>query len=241
MPSPPEGQGPVLEWFQSSKRGAVYAGASMFLLLIGFLTLKDWGIGWARVWWLWLIIVVGSLLIFLGIRGGHMSAGADWFKHNRSWVKIYELVSIRVTKAWASDELEFKDASGRKASASFMTIQRNLELWDLVYNGILHSVCTGRARTNQLARERLKLPEGIPVEGEDTQPPGRVGKAGRAMHIVLMILLAIPGSLALAFAAGFAVSGDFFNVGGVIIMAFLALIGAGFICGYVLLKRRLER
>jgi hypothetical protein len=37
-------------------------------------------------------------------------------------------------------------------------VQQNQRLWDLLYNGILHSVVAGGAETNRIARRALKLP-----------------------------------------------------------------------------------
>jgi len=128
------------------------------ILLGGFLTLKDWGIDWMTHWTLWLTVMIISGLAALATwSSDDMEAGADWFSYGKTWVKTYELTEVKLSKAWGADDLEFKDAVGHEVSISILDIQNNPELWDLVYNGILHSMHYGGATANQRARDRLQL------------------------------------------------------------------------------------
>ncbi|MQA86709.1 MAG: hypothetical protein GEV03_19270 [Streptosporangiales bacterium] len=244
-PASPRGQGPVLEWFRSTRRDAIYGGIFMFLFGVGFLTLRDWGLGWARVWWLWVLVVLFTLPVAIGLGRDRLAAGADWFSRTRSWVRTYELTSVRLVKAWGSDELELRDAHGGKVSVSLTNIQQKPRLWDLVYNGILHSVHSGRALTNQLARERLKLPAGSSAEAEPSGPTRSsrpMSKASRTVHVVLTIVAFVAGIFALTIALGFVVTGDALEGGsGIGAFVFLVLVGCGLFGASFWLKRRMER
>lgn len=194
------------------------------------------------VWWLWLIAVVGSLVMFLAVRGKRLTAGADWFDENGAWIKTYELTSVRIIGAWGGDLLELKDEADRKVSVKLPHLLENRALWDLVYNGILHSACSGRATVTQLARERLRLPPGVRVVAGGSTRPRRMSTVSKVVHVVLAILSVVAGLLVLASAAGLVFSGEafksVFNIG---FLVFLLLVSAGFVWGYVWLKRRLER
>lgn len=161
VPEPPAGQGPVLEWYQGPGSGGT-AAAFFMILGIVVLTWRFWGFDWVHVWYLWAILLAFSaILYFANRRGERLSAGADWYWYKRSYVKIYELTSVTVRgaaggAAWA---LDLEDAGGRKVSTQLQIIQRSPALWDLVYNGILHSVYTGGAKVNKRARDRLHLPD----------------------------------------------------------------------------------
>ncbi|MGH3621326.1 MAG: hypothetical protein ACRDQ5_05975, partial [Sciscionella sp.] len=91
------------------------------------------------------------------------SAGADWVAYGKSFVKIYELTSVEVKIGGAAHYLDIKDRHGSGIYAQVNDLQQNHELWDLVYNGLLHSVHAGKAETNKRAREYLRLdfPPGI--------------------------------------------------------------------------------
>jgi len=85
-----------------------------------------------------------------------MFAGANWYKYGRRYVKIYELTSVKVKGTPGSWALDLRDAEGRKVWTELDPIPQNPRLWDLVYNGIRHSVRNG-AETNQRALDRLQL------------------------------------------------------------------------------------
>jgi hypothetical protein len=157
-PTPPPDQSPTLEWIPRSRKTFWQVAVSCFVILIVVALLKDWGLGWAGVWWVWPAFAVISILAGLAVwSSDDMEAGADWFSYGKSWVKTYELTHLEQKKAWASDSLELKDAAGREVSIKITDIQTNPDLWNLVYNGILHSVHYGGAHVNQRAVERLQL------------------------------------------------------------------------------------
>lgn len=237
----------MLEWFQPTSRSAVQAGILIALLVIGFLTLKDWGFGWIRVWWLWLIVAIPPLPLFFALRAEKMAAGADWYARGKSWVDTYHLTSIRLVKAWGSPDLELEDADGRRVSISIADIQRNRELWDLVYNGIRHSVYKGRAAPNQMARDALQLQD-VPVSQEtvDADSAGRttppLSRTARRSHVALATVCVIAGVLALAIAALGLTNPEVRGTGsGLAGMAVLAVVGVALIWGFRRLMRRVER
>jgi hypothetical protein len=169
-PAPPGGQGTTLEWISRSWKAIPQVALFIFVILAGFATLKDWGIGWMRVWWLWLVAGGLSLLAGLAVWSSEgMEAGADWFKYGGSWVKTYELTEVNLEKSWGSDRLELKDVDGHDLSIKMLNIQINPDLWNLVYNGILHSVHYGGAVANERAVVRLRLDEPRSASAADDQ------------------------------------------------------------------------
>jgi len=107
------------------------------------------------VWWLWLFVLLGPIYFYFAGRD-RMSAGANWYKYGRRYVKIYELTSVKVKGTPGSWVLDLRGAEGRKVWTVLDPIQQNLRLWYLVYNGIRHSIPNG-AETNQRALDRLQL------------------------------------------------------------------------------------
>ncbi|MBQ6643309.1 MAG: hypothetical protein IJH84_20050, partial [Saccharopolyspora sp.] len=155
-PNPPAGQGPLLEWYQDSRRNAVLAAILMAIIMVGFATLLGEGFSWVTQWWSWLLIIPWPPLVYLSARGVTCAAGAEWFATGPRWVRIYELTSIEIRMQAHNRELKLIDSDSRRTSTLLMHVQQNPELWNLVYNGILHSIANG-AETNDLARNALQL------------------------------------------------------------------------------------
>lgn len=153
---PPPGQGAVLEWFQESRRAVITGTAFLFLIVAGFLTVKAHGLAWMGVWWLWLILLVFLVPSYTSFRGKRLSAGADWLRFNKAWVRTYALTEVKAGREFAAVGLELTDADGRRLHAKLTELQQNRELWDLVYNGLVHSIRDGAA-TNSLALAALEL------------------------------------------------------------------------------------
>ncbi|NKQ55367.1 hypothetical protein HFP15_20995 [Amycolatopsis sp. K13G38] len=101
------------------------------------------------------------MLIWLITRGGWLAAGARWVQNKVKWVNTYSLTVVDVQASGVNMLLRLRDSSGRDiGSLKLKDVQRNQELRDLVYNGILHSVATGTANPPQKTRTILKLPGG---------------------------------------------------------------------------------
>lgn len=159
-PSPPPNQGPVLEWYKGSRRRSIMAGLGGIVVVAAGLTLKDGGsLEWTSIWWMWLFPLAAGPLIALSTRVAGCSAGAEWFAVGKNWVRTYELTSVKLKTPANYRELRLEDSDGRTLSIKLLTAQENRDLWDLVYNGILHSVVNGEAETNALAHRAFKLPE----------------------------------------------------------------------------------
>lgn len=154
---PPPGQGPVLEWFKQSRVTALSAVAFGVGLCAVVLTFKAGGFRWVTVWWLWLIMAVFLVPTYVAIARQRVSAGSDWLMGRSAWVRTYELIGIKATRQWASIGLDLTDRDGRVLHISLRDVQPQSALWDLVYNGLLHSVHVHRAEINALARKTLDI------------------------------------------------------------------------------------
>lgn len=159
----PAGEGPMLEWFYPDRTSRVIAGSVVTIL--GSLTYvtKDWingesGLSWVDTWWLWLIVAPWPF-VFLILGNSPVSAGADWLAGRNLFVKTYELIKVKVgvTSGGAAHELQVVDKYGQTARYRLGELQQNDALWDLVYNGLIHSVHVNGAETNQRARDYLLL------------------------------------------------------------------------------------
>lgn len=138
---------------------SVIGGFFVSILIFAFGCLRDWGFSW--MWTmpaLWIFVAAPPVLwYFLGRRTG-ISAGADWFAVKGGHVDVYELTKVRIvgTSGGLSWDLELADRKGTELSINLREIQANRDLWDLVYNGIAHSVNRG-AKTNPKALDKLEL------------------------------------------------------------------------------------
>lgn len=156
-PTPPDGEGQIVEWHCRSSMKYRVLGALIYGgLLAVFFTVKDGGLSWVDGWGAWAIIGVAALIGVALASTIRMSAGADWFINAGDFVKTYELTRLEVTDAFADHTLALLDKHGNKVRVSLSHFANNRELWDLVYNGIRHSVAAG-ADTNPLARTTLRL------------------------------------------------------------------------------------
>ena len=156
--NPPEGRGPVLEWYQDNQRSGVkYFFVGFFFIVIG-LTLKEWGFQWVQYWQAWPWPVALGLVFYFWSRREIVAAGADWYKKGKYWVDIYDLKSVKIKTGPGRLDLEMDDRSGRGVATTCLVIEKNRKLWDLVYNGIVHSVKDHPVETNKASRQYLDLP-----------------------------------------------------------------------------------
>jgi hypothetical protein len=155
--SPPEGEGPVLESWEESRSDKLWGGLILAAIIMIYGTIPEGGFRWMGIWQIWLVVVLVSLLYIL-LPCNRLAAGAEWFRTGRTHLRVYELVSVKVTgtASGVSWSLDLKDAKGADVALSLFKIQRNPRLWDLVYNGIRHSVRAG-AKTNKRAIKMLRI------------------------------------------------------------------------------------
>ncbi|WP_235871135.1 hypothetical protein [Rhodococcus spongiicola] len=143
------------------------AALAMSTLMTAFIIFTERGFDWTDEWFPWFWIVVSG--VFFYWRGGceWMAAGAVWVQEGPKWVNTYELVRIRFSVDGLNRVLRIEDADGRKIhSFGLRDAQSNPLMWDLVYNGILHSVASGNCDISRKARKVLQIPPSLGEEGE---------------------------------------------------------------------------
>ncbi|KAA0024438.1 hypothetical protein [Antrihabitans cavernicola] len=132
------------------------------VLFGAFFTITDGGFGWIHNWFAWfLYVVVVGLLLLIG-RRMWVAAGASWLQYGKATLDTYNLVSIEWKAAGASRVLDLVDVHGvRVRAVPVRELQENQALWDLVYNGILHSAASGKCDVSDRATMFLKIPRGL--------------------------------------------------------------------------------
>jgi hypothetical protein len=96
---------------------------------------------------------------YFALRNARYSAGAEWFAIHDKWIGTYQLVEVTAKASGSGVYLKLKDSDGEILEFKFSDlVGTNRLLYDLVYNGILHSVIAGNAATNSLLHRTLKLP-----------------------------------------------------------------------------------
>lgn len=158
-PLPPEGEGPVLEWYRRSKVNSIKIGMLGFIAMaIGLTVMQGFSQQWAQFWWIWVILVLASLGVYSSDRAAKPEVGAEWLKNGKAWVRIYELVEIRGKARGRHIELTLRDRDDRYLQIGSGDLQEDGELWDLVYNGMLHSIIEGEANVDSVVHFALRLP-----------------------------------------------------------------------------------
>ncbi len=159
-PSPPPGQGPVLAWYCGSVRGAIVTGLWGTGLITVVVSGRDrFRFHWVHYWEFWVIFIGFGVVSGLAqLRGTRCSAGAEWLRGRKSWVRTYELVKLKNSPSLWGVSVRMWDSGGRELRVSVDALKRDRLLWDLVYNGILHSVVAGNAETNGAVHQSLRLP-----------------------------------------------------------------------------------
>jgi hypothetical protein len=155
--NPPPDNGPALEWFADAKSTMWGSAVFALVILLAFLTLRWGGLGWMQVWWLWLIVLAGASLFLFMRKSLRMTAGADWLLMHGVCLNTYRLRKIRVTTGVGTYHLVLIDTEGETIDTQVHYLQKNRKLWDLVYNGILHSIVYNGADVNRRAVEHLQL------------------------------------------------------------------------------------
>lgn len=158
-PRPPAGQGPTLVWYRASKRKAVIFAIGLFVFVGIFLFIsRGFQVNWLPYWQVWVALIFFAVLMYFSAKAANCAAGVEWVMEGKSWVRVYELKSIKAYTYSNDLNLHLIDADGRKMQVSVTLLQSDRQIWDLTYNGILHSAIKNGAETNQLARGTLKLP-----------------------------------------------------------------------------------
>jgi len=162
-PEPPDGEGPLLVWFQASRKRALLTTAwGIPLYPLGVTILQGFSVEWMKYWQPWVVLPFLLIAVYSSFRTAVCAAGADWLKVGKSWVRLYELVEVTAKHRSNALYLDFKDGAGRELGARAQDLQGTRELWDLVYNGIVHSVIAGGAKTNGLVHKVFEVPQPDP-------------------------------------------------------------------------------
>jgi hypothetical protein len=127
----------------------------MFGFIFVAMTLIAGGLSWMTGWVFWLIVLAGPVGIFCAARSRWIAAGAEWFAANTGWVRIYELTKVELAGSGVSPRLYLTDTAGRVAHAGLREMQANSRLWDLVYNGIIHSIHHRDVELNTAAKAQV--------------------------------------------------------------------------------------
>ncbi|MFD6859403.1 hypothetical protein ACFWCF_18945 [Rhodococcus sp. NPDC060090] len=174
-PAPPCHLGPTLEWIQPTARDPYIAALMMVGIAVAYLTLTNGGFRWINWWGIWLIMAASAWVMFGATRNHWAAAGATWVQWRSSWVDTYHLTRIRFSADGTNRVLRLKDAHGNEIhSFKISQIQGNPDLWDLVYNGILHSVASGNCDIDAKTRRILKIPYELgPRPVNDKRSKGR--------------------------------------------------------------------
>jgi len=158
-PAPPPGEGPLLEWFKPSPHEHLTTGTWVFLLFVVGVTVEQGGDpAWMGFWQVWVVLLPMLLGIHFAVRPAECAAGAEWLRVGRKWVRLYEIVTAEADRNGSDLRVTLEDGPGRRISVRAKDLQKDRELWDLVYNGILHSVIAGGAETNSLLHSALSVP-----------------------------------------------------------------------------------
>ncbi|TQF65785.1 hypothetical protein FK531_20360 [Rhodococcus spelaei] len=161
QPPLPDGAGPILEWSQYRRRDGWYATAGTWFLGAALLTANYKNFDWITDWIYWPIFASALWFYPRVVRKSWLAAGATWVQNDRAWVNTYELVKIELVINGIQRVIRLTDSSGRQAPAiDIKDIQPNIALWDLVYNGMLHSIANGNCEVTPRAQRVLKLPAG---------------------------------------------------------------------------------
>jgi hypothetical protein len=164
-PSPPD-QGPILAWYRSSRSYAIQLGFLGFIVTAVLLSARDsFQFHWVKYWWAWLVLALAGVLIGLTQRkASECSAGVEWVRGRKTWVRTYELVKVKVSVGVGQFYLSMRDCDGRSMSLAVAALQEDPLIWDLVYNGVLHSVIAGGAETNGQLHRYLRVPYRSPYD-----------------------------------------------------------------------------
>ncbi|WP_277370743.1 hypothetical protein [Rhodococcus rhodochrous] len=178
-PEAPEHLGSTLEWLQPTVRDKYTSALFMVALLVVYLTVVNGDLRWVHWWTMWVLMVVGAGMMLRATGNHWTAAGSTWVQWRSSWVDTYRLTRIQFSADGYSRVLRLKDAHGNEIhSFKISEIQRNPDLWDLVYNGILHSVASGNCDIDTKTRHILKIPYELgprPTRSERTRGRRRRG------------------------------------------------------------------
>lgn len=172
LASPPEGMGRTLAWRQIGARDAlarVLSALVINVIIVAVISwLSDFQLRALEFWQMWAILAVFTYLMSDPLARQVISAGADWVQWKRrpkwyerrrdrgTFLKIYRLTKIEGYGAGAVLYVRIVDEDGRGIDRTRTELHPDRRIWDLMYNGIQHSIANG-CEINSLAVEMLHL------------------------------------------------------------------------------------
>lgn len=161
-PSPPPGSGPVLCAYRPSLRGRAFRLLLAVAILVAgsaiLSVLQGDGLALLSAWPVWPVIVIGAVLMARPYPVRTISVGSDWLQRSgrrREHVRLYELTRIEAGRAQPPVRLLLAD-SDQALLFRLDELQPDRAAWNLIFNGIRHSVATG-ARIDDAALRLLHL------------------------------------------------------------------------------------
>jgi hypothetical protein len=149
----------VLFWFRL-RRGYTLFIAALVTIVIAVLITLTVAHDALTVPSTWLVLLASLGIYYLIGRSERYSAGADWAgRGSRTWVRTYELVSVKASDVGGKVQVIMKDSGGRTLLYVVKEVfDDDRRIWNYTYNGILHSVIAGGAETNDALHELLGVP-----------------------------------------------------------------------------------
>lgn len=145
--------------YDSQRYAIGMAAVGTVVIAVGVGFRQGFDFSWVGLWWVWIILAFWGLGFYGIFRKVGAAAGADWLKVGRIWVLLYELTEIKVRHRGMSMHLNLKDSGNRSLQVRVDELQEDRDLWDLVYNGLLHSAAVNGAKTNWAAHSLLEVPD----------------------------------------------------------------------------------
>ncbi|MDZ7929262.1 MAG: hypothetical protein U5N21_04025 [Rhodococcus sp. (in: high G+C Gram-positive bacteria)] len=153
----PSEYGPAPEAFEESRREKTLQVLMLVAMFLLFFIVPFRGFGWADLWFPWLVILGLPALQYRKSLGDRVLAGARWVQQRDEWISTYEITRIRSTTVGLNRASKIEDVHSNKMILVFRDAQMNPLLWNLVYNGIAHSVAHGNCDISKAARRILKV------------------------------------------------------------------------------------
>lgn len=172
-PAPPPGMGPVLAWHRDSAKGQIVNYLVALGVFVGGIAvislLQGEGLDMLTAWPLYPLFLIFAYLMSKPLDVRTDSVGADWLQshYRKRWyqrrrkvvvLKLYELTRVQGVSGPGYPQLALEDVDGATMYRFMWELQPDRRTWDLVYNGILHSVANG-AETDSTSESVLKLAE----------------------------------------------------------------------------------
>ncbi|MCJ0978750.1 hypothetical protein MTX35_13615 [Rhodococcus sp. ARC_M12] len=149
--------GPALEAFEEPRREKLLQAVMLICIFLLFFIVPFRGFGWADLWFPWLVILGLPVLQYRKSLGDRVLAGARWVQQRDEWISTYEITKIRSTTVGLNRASKIEDVHGNKLILVLPDAQMNPLLWNLVYNGIVHSVAYGNCDISKAARRILEI------------------------------------------------------------------------------------